>query len=154
MEIFLHPGELYVGTAPTVISTLLGSCVAVTIWHPKVKIGGMCHIVLPEHAEGHCDMRYGDCAIAEFANQAVKYHTRPNDYEVHVYGGSDMFPGMTRTKGMKIGDRNIQKVKELLKQYRFSIKEIDTGGTSSRKIKLDLSDGSVWQRITGKPAAG
>lgn len=154
MEVFLHPGELYFGRAPTIVSTLLGSCVAVTLWHPKKNIGGMCHVVLPESAEGKFDMRYGDCAIAEFAKQAIKYSTRTQDYVVHVYGGSDMFPDMQKASGMKIGDRNIEKINQLLKLYKFHIKEVDTGGTNSRKIKLDLSDGSVWTRKTSRTVEG
>jgi len=154
LEIFLHPGDLYFGRAPTIISTLLGSCVAATLWHPQNRIGGMCHVVLPESPEGKCEMRYGNCAIDEFAKQAAKYHTKASDYEVHVYGGSDMFPDMQKTDGMKIGDRNIEKVKELLKRHKFHIKEIDTGGTNSRKIKLDLTDGSVEIRRTSKPVEG
>lgn len=162
LEIFLHPGDLYFGRAPTIISTLLGSCVAVTLWHPKEKIGGMCHIVLPELPGGRCDkregdrcnMRYGDCAICEFVKQATKFNTVAKDYDVHIYGGSDMFPDMQKPSGMKIGNRNIEKVKELLKLYKFHIKEIDAGGSNSRKIKLDLSDGSVWARQTSKPVEG
>jgi len=150
LEIFLHPGELYFGRAPTIISTLLGSCVAATLWHPEKKIGGMCHIVLPEAINGKCDMKYGDCAIGEFAKQAIKYQTRTKDYKIHLYGGSDMFPDMKKQTGMKIGDRNIEKTEELLKLYKFRVDEVDTGGTTSRKIKLDLSDGSVWTRKTSR----
>lgn len=151
MEIFLHPGELYFGKTPTIISTLLGSCVAVTLWHPREKIGGMCHVVLPESPEGKCEMRYGDCAVAEFVKEAKKYHTSTHEYEVRLYGGSDMFPGMQMPAGMKIGDRNIEKVKLLLKLYKFHIKEIDAGGSHSRKIKLDLDDGRVEIRKSSKP---
>ncbi|MDH5180550.1 MAG: hypothetical protein OEZ39_06080 [Gammaproteobacteria bacterium] len=154
MEIFLHPGEMYFGKAPAVISTLLGSCVAVTLWHPKKHIGGMCHIVLPESPQGACDMKYGDCAIAEFAKQAVKYSTRSGEYKVHVYGGSDMFPDMKKSSNMNIGGRNIAKVNELLELYKFRVDEVDTGGNNSRKIKLDLSNGSVMARKTGKSAEG
>ena len=99
MEIFLHPGDIYFGRAPTIVSTLLGSCVAATLWHPREKIGGMCHVVLPESPDGKCEMRYGNCAIEEFAKQAAKFKTSAADYDVHVYGGSDMFPLMKKSTG-------------------------------------------------------
>lgn len=165
-EIFLYPGDLYFGRAPTIVSTLLGSCVAVTLWHPTENIGGMCHVVLPElpgdscdinkndSDSGRCNMRYADCAICEFAKQTAKFKTKAADYEVHIYGGSDMFPHMKKPEGMKVGDRNIEKTKELLKLYKFNVKEIDAGGSNSRKIKLDLSDGSVDVRKTSKPVEG
>ena len=47
IDVFLQPGEFYFGEEKTRIRTLLGSCVAVTLWHPKLRIGGMCHYMLP-----------------------------------------------------------------------------------------------------------
>jgi len=47
LEIFLGPGDLFFGDRDTRIRTLLGSCVAVTLWHPRAKLGGMCHFVVP-----------------------------------------------------------------------------------------------------------
>ena len=150
MEIFLHPGEIYFGKEPTIISTLLGSCVAATLWHPKEKVGGMCHIVLPESPEGKCEMKYGDCAIDEFVKQITRYQTQAKDYVVNLYGGSDMFPDMEKSAGMKIGERNLKKTQQLLEHYNFRISEVDAGGTHSRKIRLDLSNGSVGIRKHGK----
>ena len=47
LEIFLQPGEFYFGEGKTRIRTLLGSCVAITLWHPRLHIGGMSHYMLP-----------------------------------------------------------------------------------------------------------
>jgi Chemotaxis protein; stimulates methylation of MCP proteins len=47
MEIFLQPGDWYFGDRDTRIRTLLGSCIAITIWHPRLLVGGMCHFLLP-----------------------------------------------------------------------------------------------------------
>lgn len=46
-EVVLKPGDFYFGGGATRISTLLGSCVSMTLWHPRRKIGGMCHYMLP-----------------------------------------------------------------------------------------------------------
>ena len=43
----LQPGELIFGRGRGTIQTLLGSCVAVTLWHPQRRLSGMCHFVLP-----------------------------------------------------------------------------------------------------------
>jgi len=37
LEIFLHQGEVYFGDRDTRIRTVLGSCVAITMWHPELK---------------------------------------------------------------------------------------------------------------------
>ena len=48
MEYFLHPGEFQFTDDPdTRFRTLLGSCVAMTLYHPKRRIGGMSHYLLP-----------------------------------------------------------------------------------------------------------
>ena len=44
--ISLLPGELYFGQRH-LLKTLLGSCVAITLWHPQRQLGGMCHFLLP-----------------------------------------------------------------------------------------------------------
>lgn len=67
VEIFLQPGESYFGDKNTRIRTLLGSCVSITLWHPHLLIGGMCHYLLPDRggksSTGELDGRYADEAI-------------------------------------------------------------------------------------------
>ena len=43
----LMPGELWSGRGAASVRTLLGSCVALTLWHPRLRVGGMCHYLLP-----------------------------------------------------------------------------------------------------------
>ncbi|MFM2120003.1 MAG: hypothetical protein RL722_1471, partial [Pseudomonadota bacterium] len=54
-ELLILPGQLWFGPggerAP-VLRTLLGSCVAVTLWHPGRQLGGMCHYLLPARQHG------------------------------------------------------------------------------------------------------
>lgn len=57
-EIYLQPGEYFWGGAHNRVKTLLGSCVAICIWHPKFKIGGMSHCLLP--SRGHGGPRVGE----------------------------------------------------------------------------------------------
>ena len=43
----LMPGQLHFGGHAATLRTLLGSCLAVTLWHPERRLGGMCHFLLP-----------------------------------------------------------------------------------------------------------
>ena len=66
-EVFLQPGGFYFGGGRTRISTLLGSCISITLWHPARRIGGMCHFMLPtrgQPAGAPLDGRYADEALA------------------------------------------------------------------------------------------
>src|SRR5664279_3361231 len=59
----LMPGEWHFGPQALTLSTLLGSCVAVTLWHPGRRIGGMCHYLLPSRirpAGAALEGRFGD----------------------------------------------------------------------------------------------
>ena len=46
-HLMLLPGQWHVGRHVAQMRTLLGSCVAVVLWHPARRLGGMCHYLLP-----------------------------------------------------------------------------------------------------------
>lgn len=43
----IHPGEYYFGSEFDSLYTVLGSCVSLSVWHHRLKMGGLCHYVLP-----------------------------------------------------------------------------------------------------------
>ena len=108
-EIFLRPGELYWSNdSATRIRTLLGSCVAICLWHPRRKIGGMCHYLLPrrsDRAGAGPDPRYGDEAMELFLAEIGAATTRPSQYVAKVFGGGNMFEKINVSGS--IGDGNV-----------------------------------------------
>ncbi len=92
-EVTLQPGEFYFGQDDTIIRTHLGSCVAITMWHPEQKRGGMCHYMLPSrgHSTMSLDGRYADEAIQLFINEISKHPAPIHEYEVKLFGGGNMF---------------------------------------------------------------
>mgnify|MGYP006077833211 CR=1 FL=1 len=147
IEITLAPGEFYFGDANTCIHTLLGSCIAITLWHPLKRIGGMCHYLLPTRGDnqrlshGH----FADDAIQLFMKNLQLTGSYPNEYEVKLFGGGNMFvplsePGM----GVNIAKQNIEAGMNLLIKHGFSINNSDVGGNTYRKIYLKLNNGEVW----------
>lgn len=40
---FLKPGEAIVSPNPILVSTVLGSCIAVTMYSPEKRVGAICH---------------------------------------------------------------------------------------------------------------
>ena len=162
IEIFLQPGDFYFGDRYTRIRTLLGSCIAITIWHPKLLIGGMCHFMLPSRSVKRAvqlDGRYGDEAIQMFLNEVTRHRTKPNEYIVKIFGGSKMFhhsradisctynlcTDMTQSCD-NIACRNIIKGLGVLEDFGFVIASRDLGGRFSRHVILDIWSGDVWLR--------
>ncbi len=141
-EHYIIEGEFYFGSDVKSVSTLLGSCVAIVVWHPKIKVGGMCHIMLPEPGLKDCSNKYANCAIANFIRCIYKINTRPQDYQTYIYGGGAMFVNTIQSKN-SIGQRNIEASRKILLKEKFIIRGQDTGGNFYRKIKLNLITGDI-----------
>lgn len=158
-EVVLQPGDWWFGGGATRVRTVLGSCVAVTLWQPQRRIGGMCHYMLPERGsawpdgrsldERRRDGRYGDEALAQLVRELEHAGGAPAQCEAKLFGGGRMF----RTGGLSAGgstlqvpDRNVRAGRELLLRHGFSCKAEHVGGYGHREVILDLPDGQVWIR--------
>lgn len=153
--IFLKPGEYFWGNKTHQITTILGSCVAVCLWHSKQKIGCMYHIVMPGKRikkRGEYNTRYGDDVFFSIMEHIENNKTAPRDYVVKIFGGSFFnIPPSLATHSIQVGTSNIQSTMKRLEQYGFSLHVQDTGGTVSRKIIFELWSGAVnIKRISSK----
>lgn len=153
IDIFLQPGEFYFGDRETRIRTILGSCVSITMWHPKKHIGGMCHYMLPKnkrsgHSHEH-NGKYAEDTIHLFLQEIKKSHTSPLDYEVKIFGGGNQFPGQDQ-RVFSVSEQNVNIGRQLLEQYGFKIKSEHLGGNGHRNIMFDLWSGDVWVKHVDK----
>ncbi|PXW95507.1 chemotaxis protein CheD [Sphaerotilus hippei] len=144
----LFAGQFFFGREPSTVRTLLGSCVAVVLWHPQRRLGGMCHFLLPQRqrpAGQARDARYGDEALAMMVEALRQSGTDPRDYEAHLYGGADTMPDQTDLR-LNIGERNIERGWSLIDHYGFTLQAIDVGDRVPRQVRLDLGTGEVEMR--------
>lgn len=156
LDIFLQPGDFYFGDERTRIRTLLGSCVAVTLWHPRKRIGGMCHYMLPSRPTLSCrsssadttlDGRYADEAMQLFMRELRAARTRPGEYQVKLFGGGNMFAGADGAKRHhNISERNVEAGREMILKLGFRLAAEDLGGKGHRNVILELWNGDVWVR--------
>ena len=149
IEIVLQPGEYHFGDRHTRIRTLLGSCVAITLWHPRLLIGGMCHFLLPNRGTGTAlqgDGRYGDEAMALLLEAVAAHGTRPQEYEAKLFGGGDMFGGRLTHAAFNIGARNVEAAHRLLHRHGMGTKASCVGRRGYRNVFLDIATGHVWVR--------
>ena len=130
IDIFLHPGDFYFGDKETRIRTLLGSCVTITLWHPRLQIGGMCHYLLPmkhHNKQTALDGRYADDAIKLFLQELHRTGTWPADYEVKMFGGGDQFPNQVKAGLTNIPRQQYQGRTQIIKPARFYFKNATCG---------------------------
>lgn len=148
-EIFLLPGEIFFAANNNRIHTVLGSCVSISLWHPALRMGGMCHFMLPSRGTrggDGLDGRYADEAIQLLLCEIDKSQTRPAAYQVKIFGGGNMFHAFQEGKVLDVAKANIQAARDLLNRNGFPIHAEDVGGNGHRRIIFDLCDGNVWVR--------
>lgn len=147
-NLVLMPGQMYLGQDVASLRTLLGSCIAITLWHPLRRIGGMCHFLLPSRkrrTSDPVDGRYGDEAVAEMVRALVALRTDPRDYVANLYGGADTISG-TSAACFNVGERNIAQGWALIEQYGFQLADADVGADIPRTVTLTLASGAVTMR--------
>lgn len=151
-RIVIHSGELVFGRGKKSLYTLLGSCVAIAVWHPKLKIGGMCHFALPRrprHLPGKPDARYCDDCIRLFRQICEQRGTHFDEFEAYIYGGGNMqkrrwsLPGdeYANVEYSPIGDANASQAFSLLLAEGVKIIEADVGEQGYRKVDFNATQG-------------
>jgi chemotaxis protein CheD len=152
-ERLLQLGEFYFGRGHSRLRTLVGSCIAITLWNPKRRIGGMCHYMLPHGGAEHSaaeDGHYADGALRFFLRRIRAAGTEPADYEAKLFGGGSMFYGAMAERVTDIGALNIEAGKQMLQTHGFAIVGGHTAGSGHRDVILDLESGEVWVRHVGR----
>lgn len=141
-RIAIIQGENAVVSEPeTVITTLLGSCIAVCLHDPITHIGGMNHFLLGEPGRGQliaaADMnRYGLHAMELLINAMMQRGASRQRLNAQVFGG-----GNIQAAFGPIGTRNGEFALRFLKTEGIAIGQIDIGGTQARKVEFRAWEG-------------
>lgn len=149
-SLFLKPGEVVVSGEPTVVSTLLGSCVAVTLFSPRLRAGAICHCLLPNcrntqpccHDPGEAG-KYVECAVRHMLEGLLSLGAMRGELEAKVFGGADMFE-TAQGGGQSVGQQNIEMALRMLKGEAVRLIRQDLGGRRGRKIVFHTHTGEVF----------
>lgn len=151
-QISIHIGEYYASKTPAVIGTLLGSCVAVCLFEPVMRIGGMNHILLPGKADltkFNVAARYGINAMELLINKIMGLGGYRNRLSAKVFGGAHVLPAISKKNGT--GEKNASFAVEFLKNEGIRIISKDVGGHESRKIYFHTDTGEVLLKRIDSP---
>jgi len=146
-SVHLKPGELYIAREPTVISTVLGSCVSVVMFNSRLKMGAMSHGLLPEgdrETDKENLFRYVDFSTAYLFKAFLQQGLKPHEIEVKVFGGADMFAIKKNGNGKSVGKQNINMALNILEKNRLHPLSLDVGGKQGRKIFMLSHTGEVF----------
>lgn len=121
----------------------LGSCVGIALYDKYKKIGGMVHIMLPENRKGLKPAKYADTGIPLLIEEMEKLGAKKNHMKAKIAGGAKMFSVTSKDSSLNVGERNVIKVKQILKDLGIRILGEDTGANYGRTMKFFTDNGRV-----------
>lgn len=149
----INPGGWAIETDKP-ISTLLGSCVAVCLFDPKLRLGGMNHFLLPSRTNAsNADtdvILNGDYAMEVLVNGLLNKGANKSRLVAKAFGGGTIVSSIR----MAIGERNADFAKEWLDREGIPLVASDFSGPWSRKVVFVPQTGDAFcRRIATSQAA-
>lgn len=151
-QFYLYPGQLAAFKEETLVTTLLGSCVAVALFDPEKKVAGLNHYLLPEPSPfDQLSPRYGTYALAQLIREIEALGGKSDRLQAKIYGGGNVINNILN--GPSIGQLNITMAEKILKHLQIPIVEKNVGGQKARTIKLNTLTFDIIHKFTDDKAA-
>ncbi len=131
-----------------ILTTVLGSCIAVCIFEPQRKIGGMNHFLLPSReGEDGANVRYGAYAMELLINGLLREGADRGRLKAKMFGGASMMGNLR-----DIGGSNAAFARKFLQDEGIPCLAESVGGTSARRIRFWPTTGRARQLlVSGEP---
>ncbi|MBF0178646.1 MAG: chemotaxis protein CheD [Magnetococcales bacterium] len=151
----LDPGELFIGSTPAEVHTVLGSCVSVVIHHARLRLGAICHARKPDRECYHdkhglkvCqDLGdYVSCSLHFMLAWFDQRGVPRQELDVKLFGGSMMFnniPQTDVTPSLNMGKRNVDTAMTIIRSQRLHLTASDVGGPWARQIIFQTDTGEI-----------
>jgi chemotaxis protein CheD len=140
-------GEVIVSSSPNAVLTCigLGSCIAVCAYDRTTHVGGMIHIVLPQH---HSDnpaefSKFADTGVPLMLAKVIQSGGVKDRLIIKIAGGAQMTvaPGLKDT--FKTGEKNLVAIMTALDKVGVGLAAADVGGVLGRTVKMHIGTGKV-----------
>lgn len=151
---YLHPGQVIVAQEATKVTTVLGSCVALTLFDERLKIGGICHALLPTRSAAYSlgekkdnNFNFVDASFLYMLQEFDRLGSERDNLQVKLFGGSGIMNGSLKQPNagfMYVGRKNVETAYEVCKRAGMKICAEDVGGSFSRKLHFYSSTGEVY----------
>jgi len=149
-DIEAHMGEMKTARDPDNLLALgVGSCIIITFFDPKLRIGALAHTMLPDSkkaAPSENPIKFADKAVDVMVKEMRKKGTLKQDIEAKIIGGANMFPNIEHGD-LKPGEDNITSVRKKLNKESIRLVGEAVGGTSGRSVEFSTVTGIVTIKI-------
>lgn len=141
---YLYPGTIFAHRERHLVTTILGSCIAVCVWHEKSGMGGINHFLLPLwNGDGLPTPKYGNVAINRLVEK-IRTIAGRGTLIAKVFGGASMW--LQTSGALAVGERNVELAFNTLEDMKIKVVSQDIGGGMGRKIIFDTESGTVLLR--------
>jgi len=142
-------GQVGLSNGDMLLSAVLGSCVGLALYHPRLKIGALAHIVLPAaSSEGALPGKFADTALPHLLAELAGAGVPRAGIVAKIAGGACMFGA---SGPLQIGENNIAAVTRLLAEENITLLAEDVGGNKGRRVTFDCKTGELCVEIAGQP---
>jgi chemotaxis protein CheD len=159
-ELYVQPGESHLVREPTIMRTVLGSCVGVACMIQRLGVGALCHPMLPSYPlkppageTVEAGRRYVDFAIRDLARQFDSLGARRGEVEVKLFGGGDVLLVTNEESRPTVGRLNCEAALRVLREEGFEVVASSLGGASGINIQFNTGTGEVLLKRLSYPRA-
>jgi len=146
-----------IGRTPIVLKAYgLGSCVAVGLYDPQTRLGGMGHMLLPNRPPKGTlgsESKYVDAGIYHIIDELLRAGANRDTLVAKIAGGANMFETSYQTLINSVGARNAKSARQTLNVLGIPIVGEEVGGNRGRTAEFDLATGKmlVYSAHTEEP---
>ncbi|MBW1697480.1 MAG: chemotaxis protein CheD [Deltaproteobacteria bacterium] len=135
----------------TLVTYSLGSCIGISIYDPRVKVGGILHYMLPDSRIDRAKAQnnpfmFADTGIPELFHAAIELGASKERMKIVVAGGAQI---MDEHGFFEIGKKNYVAAKKLLASYKIKSDYEDVGGKINRTLILSIQTGRTIIKAAG-----
>ena len=129
-------------TDEELVTSGLGSCIAVAVYDRSNRVAGLAHAMLPDAGGNPDEAKFVDTATAALLRGVREAGGSLDSTKAKLVGGSEMFQFSTEA----IGPRNIAAAERALADTGVTVMASDVGGDYGRSVRLRGSSGELVVR--------
>ncbi len=158
--IHLAPGEFISGTAlDRTVITVLGSCVAMVLWHAPSRFFACCHFVCVSNNQSQAgsylpDGRYGDQILPHLLQLVQKKAIPLAELQVRLCGGAGSQKTQKLVPSFQVGQLNAEYALQFCRSHGLCPELLGFAGEHGIKLRFETADGSVYIRQLTDSQAG
>jgi len=154
MQLVVGVADMKVSKQPeqVLVTHALGSCIAVAIYDPVARVGGILHYMLPDSSLDQAKGRenpymFADTGLPCLFRECYRLGAYKSRLLVKAAGGSQVLGSQEH---FQIGRRNYAALRKIFLKNNVLIDKENVGGTKARTLFLEIATGNVWIKVMGQ----